>query len=531
MSMADQSTQAGYLYRSFIQIPVGLAWGPDGNLYIADWAGRHVVRRSPDGTLDDLGLWRYLPMWDRDGPRGLAFDNNGVLYVSDHTNIYRVAAEGNVETLPGVQGTPVGSIAISPEGDFYYTDRGGGRVLKWNPDGTSQVIASGIDRAENLAFGLDGTLYVTQQGQGVIQIDVTSGKVTGFFSRPLGSDPIFVTVDPTGDIWLRGIGYLYRVSPDGTEKPFVVHGMTISGNSGPIRWHTSAGIAFDDEGGLWIASYNSKIIRLNPPASGQEAQGYTISVIEPGLAAFGVDIDTGPGGELYVYNANARELWRISPEGVVETLLNLDTSGAVSVAVDERGGIYLGLPTGEIVRLEAEGNLSHYATMPVASMVFGADGNLYAAIGEYGKPKSVVRITGTDEYITLFSAIEDEPLGSGDVYLAAGPQGGLYVVHESNWIIYFVDFEGNSKLVTDFRTMGPGAITVSPDGIIYAIPFGVAENTVMVFRIDPGEGQVLAYAAGAFGDAWAMAVSPDGQWLYVAESGAIDKIPLAPKEQ
>ena len=54
VDMTDPSLTADYLFRSFIQIPVGVAWGPDDMLYMADWHGQHVVRMAKDYFFDDL---------------------------------------------------------------------------------------------------------------------------------------------------------------------------------------------------------------------------------------------------------------------------------------------------------------------------------------------------------------------------------------------------------------------------------------------------------------------------------------------
>lgn len=484
-----------------------------------------MVRSAPDGTLDDLGIWRNPGMWRQyDGPRDLAFDSGGNLYVNDHDHIYVVGADGSLDKLPGIRGSPLGGIAFSPSDELYYTSRGQGIVLKWNPGGHSEVVAKGMLSPEDLVFGLDGTLYVSQVGREVVQVNVTTGKISEFFSGPLGPDPIFLAADADGDIWMRGLNALYQVAPDGTEKPYMIDGRSYSGRGPPgMNWQTSAGIVFDDEGGLWIASYNSRIRRLNLPSPGQETEGMSISVVKPGLEAS--DLDTGPRGEIYAYNENTQELWRISPEGDVEVLAQYGNSGRVGVAVDDHGTVYLGLPHGEISRLEADGNLSHYASLLTRRMVFGADGYLYAAMGDFGQPKSIVRITSVDTLTTLVSEIGGAPLGPSEVHVVPASTEGLYVFDESSRNLYLVDFDGQGHLVANLSLLGAGGgpcvIATSPTGDVFFIPHGPYK----VYRID-SEDSREEYAVNVYGDPWGMVVSPDGQWLYVAESGAIDKIPI-----
>ncbi|MCK4816971.1 hypothetical protein KA005_14475, partial [bacterium] len=249
INLGDGTLKAEYLYRSFLQIPVGMAWGTDGYLYVADWTGRHVIRVSKDGDMDDLGLWKTVNALQHDGPRGIAFDSRGNLYINNHGSILRRDISGNVDQLSGITGSPLGSIAISPSDELFYTDRGSGKLLKWTPEDGSKIIASNLPFAENLTFGLDGTLYLTQMGQGdIMKVDIATGEAEIFATDICMFDPCFLAIDPDGDIWVRGIWHLHQFTPEGVEKPFVIDGQTYPG--GPYNWHTSGGIAFDDEGGL-----------------------------------------------------------------------------------------------------------------------------------------------------------------------------------------------------------------------------------------------------------------------------------------
>ncbi len=333
--LADGSGLAGYLYRAALQTPTEIAWGPDGYLYIADWTGRRVVRYALDGTADDPEYWRDPQVggaWSHDGPRYVAFAPDGTMVVGNHGTIWQVAADGTFTQLNGVEGSPVGGLLFGPDGTLYYTDRGQGLVRRWLPEGRSEVVASGIPNAEVMAFGLDGTLYVSEMAMNtVVKVDVASGQVSDFLAVDLGNDPIYLAVDSAGDIWVRGITRLYRVSPDGALKPYVIDGQTYNGGE-YFGLRTAGGIAFDSQGGLWIANYNSMLQRLNPPEPGQEANGMTLSVVEP--AAEMSDMGVGPDGTVYAYNENTRQMLRISPAGDVEVLLQREGGGRVAVAVE-----------------------------------------------------------------------------------------------------------------------------------------------------------------------------------------------------
>ena len=186
VQLSGSNAPADYAYRAFLQIPVGVAWGADGFLYVADWTGRHVVRVAKDGTMDDLPFWN--PAWTTgyDGPRDVAFDSHGTLYVNDHDRIFRVDTDGSVTELEGVlpnpQEGPLGSLAISPKDELYYSDRAqGGALYKWTPASGRELVLEGLSSPDDMVFGLDGTLFVTQRPQGqVLKVDLTTGAVSTF---------------------------------------------------------------------------------------------------------------------------------------------------------------------------------------------------------------------------------------------------------------------------------------------------------------------------------------------------------------
>jgi len=536
------------LYRGFVQIPGKIAWGPDGYLYIADQLGRHVVRLSPNGTMSDLGTWRNPNMWNGDGPRGIAFDSKGNLYVSDQGSIYTIGPDGSAEALPGIRGRPVGGIAFSSDDELYYTDMGGGRVLKVGEDGQSQVVARGIEHAFDLAFGLDGELYVSQHSRNrVVKVDVKSGVVSEFFSDSQLSAQIYLAVDAEGNLWVRG-GHsgLFQLAPNGTPKPFRVNGKRYSGDAFELDIQTPGGITFDDQGRLWIASYNSSIRYLEPPGADRQSQGMSMTVLAPGFApgSIAADLEITRDGSLYVYNNNPSpaELWRISPQGNIEVLLKIPDKfpgeSNIGMALDAQGRLYLGMPNGEIVWLDTKGDLRHYAWLRSWHMTFASDGCLYAAVGGGGEAKSIVRITGVDRYETLVREIDGQALGIGpgssygpaSVRILSTPGGELLIYDEGHMKIYSVDLDGHASVFADFPELrqirAPAAMAVSPEGDIFVIPHDAPRPYgYSLLWIEP-DGHKEIYAREIYGDPLGAVVSPDGHWLYIAENGAINKIPL-----
>lgn len=95
----------------------GMAWGPDGVLYVSD--GPYVRRVALNGTVTTLGAGPLTGRkWDED-LLGIAVHANGDVYAADHANrrIRKITPAGAVSTVlrTGSLWAPTG-IAVAPDG-------------------------------------------------------------------------------------------------------------------------------------------------------------------------------------------------------------------------------------------------------------------------------------------------------------------------------------------------------------------------------------------------------------------------------
>ena len=539
--MDNPALEAEYLYRDYIQLPQFVAIGPEGKLYIADQLGRHVVLLSDDGSVDDLQLWRDPFMWAGTAPSDVAFDSQGGLHVSDRDRVFVVSPTGEAEPIPDLFG--VNGFTFGPDDEIYFTNwEEGGRVMKRDASGRVTVVARGIENAEDLVFSPDGSLYVSQHSLStVVKVNTTTGSVSPFYTLGDWFPQLYLAIDPDGDLWIRTISYLSQLDATGQKKPFEVDGRRyMGGDIYDLGLETPGGIAFDEQGRLWITSYNSSVRLLSPVAQGVPDPAMKLTLLRPGFCPgiVGGDIEADEQGNVYVYNSNPSpgEIWRIAPTGAVSVLYQVQDRGNVGMALDSDGRLYLGLPSGEIIWLDETGSSHHHAWLHAWSLAIGADGELYAAVGDGGEPRTIVRIDSRDRYTTILEEFNGHNLGGGNLYgpgpvcIDAAPDNGLYLYDGAQKIILFVDFDGNANLFSDDPRMkgirGPAPLAVSPDGSVFLILTDIdGPDAYSLIRFSM-TGSVEIYARKIYGDPLGMVVSPDGRWLYIAENGSVDKLPL-----
>ena len=180
------------------------------------------------------------PVFDRGGNLFLTYSGTRGQQVP--VSIFRVGASGTRESFSSSVTNPT-SMAVSPEGELFVSNRFEGAVYRLKDDGSAEPFASDLGIPCGLAFAPDGSLFVGDRSGTVFEVGKTGRARTlatlpssiAAFHLALGADGLYVTA-PT----LSARDVIYRISLDGAVS------VVCSGFGRP------QGIAFSPDGTLYV---------------------------------------------------------------------------------------------------------------------------------------------------------------------------------------------------------------------------------------------------------------------------------------
>jgi DNA-binding beta-propeller fold protein YncE len=232
-------------------IPLGIAIGPDGLLYVGAQSGGAAKAHVYDtGGVEQLWLGGTSPE-----TYGIGFLSNGRILVAEYyfPRIDVFAPAGNQLNTWTVAGSHCAFLAVDNADNVYVTDDNGDRVRKLDSSG-APVTDWAVQHPAGIAY-LNGKIYVAGMFDQTMYIFQPDGTPVGSFPTGL-TRAEQVSVDSSGHLLVAdwGASQLRCFSPQGVQ--LWVLGPSIPGYSaGTCRFTSVAG---GPDGAIYVGDYDHR---------------------------------------------------------------------------------------------------------------------------------------------------------------------------------------------------------------------------------------------------------------------------------
>jgi sugar lactone lactonase YvrE len=522
-----------------------------GNIYVADSYNTRIRKIDSSGVVTTIAGSSYGFSGDG-GPAvnaqisnsfGVAADGSGNVYFVDTYNhrVRVISSSGTIGTIAG-DGTgafggdggpatqaqlnnPYG-VAVDPDGNVYISDLNNQRIRKLGASNIPQPIPTfGAIPVAQSSTPIKVTLEV-HQPLTITSLDVpptegrfaeyTLGAISGCslgVAIPTGTTcTVSVTFTP-GYPGLRavplvavttvgtfrfalvgiGLGAQVTISPGVIQTVAGSGSTTFSGDNGPATsagMLTPSGVARDNAGNVYIATYDKRIRRVAPngtittvAGTGASCSDSTSACGDGGPATSATfiqpaNIALDPAGNLYISDALALKVRKVDANGIITTVAGNGTPCSPTTACGDGGsatGASFAAPYG---------------------IAFDGKGNLYIA-DETGNRIRKVSVSGTITTIAgtgtqgfsgdnrpAISANLNNPFGvavdvNGNVYFTDAGNQRIRKVDSKSGLITTLAGGGSSTSIpvegvsaTSVALSLPTGISLDPSGSIYVADFG-----------------------------------------------------------
>ncbi len=151
-------------YSGDIPNPTGIAFGPDGSMFVTSRLDGVVYKVTP--FKEAVTFARNMGI-----ATGVAFDSNGVMHVGDRTGtIFKVNGIGEERAWTQIEpSVSAFHLAFGPDDSLYVsgpTVTSYDCIWRLDPDGEVDVFFKGLGRPQGLAFDTEGNLYCAASFRG-----------------------------------------------------------------------------------------------------------------------------------------------------------------------------------------------------------------------------------------------------------------------------------------------------------------------------------------------------------------------------
>ena len=303
-----------------------------------------------------------------------------------------------------VSGPSYPTIVAGPDGNMWYSDNGGGHLIRMNMNGGTKMFnlvygGSNVYHPTSLTVGSDGKFYMGSQGVALVGQMTTGGTFKTFTikSGDLAAYTGGMTLGPDNNVWFAEVAHVGNITPTGviTEYPW--------GDGSTNNYYS--GITTGPDGNLWATEYSAQAVeRINPSTGAMKQFSLSASGCSP------TGIITAIDGNLWMICGNNNDLARMTTAGVVTVFYN------------------------------AFGN---YFYAP--ALIKGPDGNPWLADSSQS---SIMEFNTTNNSIVVF--VPPSSYGTAEA-IADGPDGNVWAVSSTAEIsIYIVNVISVSPATINF---------------------------------------------------------------------------------
>lgn len=272
--------------------PEGIAIGPDGSVYVADYGNSQVQRLDQEGKFiqgyspnTGIGKYAFSPEWVAVGLDGSVFAvdsyNNKTIKFASNGSV--VSIWGGNESGEGELTWPEG-IALSPDGSIYVANTGNRCIVRYDANG--QFISKfGSDRLEwpdGIAVGPDGSIYVTDSVLNEVLKYNPYGRIV-WWDEDISANNVMVS--PDGSLYIVSTNWdqvlkYDLIGYDSYREPTVILG---NDTNNDVGLSNPFGVAIAPDSSLYITDTdNNRVLKFLPSEQNNGFVGL-LSIILLGL--------------------------------------------------------------------------------------------------------------------------------------------------------------------------------------------------------------------------------------------------------